>query len=87
MGELAKGEAVFVLERKEIGSVLRALISSEPRGTPRGWVTAGKEGVDFLMTEAAAYAASLATAPNHEKMKYHFFSFQVAHTTGYQGFT
>jgi len=95
VGDLAKGEAVFVLERKEIGSVLRALISSEPRGPPRGWVTAGKEGVDFLMTEAAAYAASLATAPNHEKMKYHFFSFQLpenspcrrANTTGYQGFT
>ena len=76
VGELQKGDAAFILERKEYPNTQRALIALEPRGEPKGWVTAGKDGVDFLITEQEAYGLFLSQASFGVKMKFHLWSFQ-----------
>ena len=51
---LEKGMQAWVLEKEEIGpSFFRALITLEPGGKAKGWVTSGKEGNDHLVSEQA----------------------------------
>lgn len=85
VGALEKGQAAWVVEKLELGpGFFRSLIALEPGGQPKGWVTSGKEGMDFLVTEQALWESD-ESKPAHLKMKFHFFSFQIASTTGYMG--
>ena len=87
VGALEKGQQAWVIEKIEIipgSGAYRSLVALEPGGTPKGWVTSGKEGNDFLVTEQALWEAD-ESRPSHLKMKFHFFSFQVAASTGYLG--
>ena len=86
VGELLKGDAVFVIERREPGNGMhRALVASEAHGTPLGWVTSGKEGAEFLVSESEAYTNDLNKTPYNIKMKFHFFSFQLHKNNGVAG--
>jgi len=78
VGELNKGDTCHVLERKEVVTgTFRALVALDSSKDPAGWVTAGKEGADFLVSESTYNQIMLGNTPNHVKMKFHFFSFQL----------
>ena len=80
VGELKTGDVVYVIERREeLPNTWRALVSSEPNGEPKGWVTSGKEGVDFLVTESQRDASKKGSIVRG--MKYKFFPHQVASAT------
>lgn len=67
VGELQRGDTVFVVERVEVvGGTWRALVATEPGGAPKGWVTSSREGSDFLVSDDAAKSASI-----QARMKYH----------------
>jgi vacuolar protein 8 len=75
-GELLKGDFCYVLDRIEVEEgIFRALVATEPAGEPKGWVTAAKEGSEFLIPESAAMMGK--DMPNHVKMKFHFFVCQL----------
>ena len=75
-GQLDKGDAVWVLERKQVqDGVWRALVAEDSSAAPKGWVTAAKEGMDFLPYENSLHL--MANAPQHVRMKFHCFSYQL----------
>ena len=67
VGELNKGDAVYVHKRVDEGGTWRALVGDSPGGKPMGWVTAQKDGVDFLVREGSIPAKASQTV----KMRYH----------------
>ena len=76
VGELKKGDTVYVLHRDEVApGVTRAHIATAPGAPPKGWVTLRKEGVDFVTAMGAVVAGK--DAPYHVKKRFHFFSFQI----------
>ena len=67
IGELQRGDTVFVVERVQVvGGTWRSLVAREPGGAPQGWVTSSREGVEFLVSEGEAKDATM-----RSKMKYH----------------
>ena len=77
VGEVKKGESVYVIERDEVASgVIRAHITLDPGAPPKGWITACKDGVDFVSPMGVFGSPRLGKdAPMHLKMKFHMFSF------------
>ena len=74
VGLLKVGDTAYVLERREVVSgTWRALITLQAGGEPRGWVTAGKDGNDFLVSKSAPGAS--------KNIKFHFWPHQVKTTT------
>jgi len=64
VGELRRGDVVYVLKRREAASgVSRALVALEAGGEPAGWVTASKEGTDFLRRKLPSSDSSEAATP------------------------
>ena len=79
VGELKKGDTVYVLERDEVApGVTRAQIALDSGAPPKGWITASKDGVDFVSQMGVYGSPRLGKdAPMHLKMKFHMFSFRT----------
>lgn len=75
VGTLHAGDLAYVLERREeLPGMWRALVCVELNDEPRGWVTAAKGGVDFLMPDDSN-KPSIAS-----QIKFRFWSHQVKTT-------
>lgn len=78
VGELKRGELVFLIESQEVApATWRARIAIELGGTAKGWVTQSRSGTEFLIAEGSPGSACLTQA---QKNKFHFFSFQLGRT-------
>jgi len=78
VGELKRGEVVFLIESQEVApATWRARIAIELGGTAKGWVTQSRSGTEFLIAEGSPGSACLTQA---QKYKFHFFSFQLGRT-------
>jgi len=76
VGELKPGDIAYVLERREVApGIWRALVTRTSGGEPEGWVTAAKDGADFLIPEFANKSGSVL-----RQMKWKFFPHQVKMT-------
>ena len=78
VGELQTGDVAYVLERREVETgVWRALVTRKPGEEPSGWVTAAKNGADFLVPSSASKAAGSAL----KDMEFRFWPHQVRSAT------
>ena len=75
VGELQAGDKVFIVERREVQpGTWRALISLELRKEAHGWVTAARNGLDFLVPDLSSHTGNAASK------KFNFFPHQMKTT-------
>jgi hypothetical protein len=79
LGELQKGDIVFILERREVAEgTWRALVTLEANGVPAGWVTSRRDGMDFLISDDGWNSNGALL----EKQRFHFWPHQVNQQMG-----
>ena len=76
VGTLHAGDLAYILERREVvAGIWRALVAVEVGGEPRGWVTAARGGVDFLLPDNSDRVSI------SQQIKFHFWPHQMKTTT------
>ena len=76
VGTLHAGDLAYILERREVvPGIWRALVAVEVGGEARGWVTAARGGVDFLVPDNSNKVSI------NRQFKFHFWPHQMKTTT------
>ena len=74
LGELQPGDIVYIVERREVvEGTWRALVTMKTNEEPRGWVTAARDGMNFLMPDESGAGSS-------QNIKFNFFPHQMKTT-------